>query len=117
MERARRPMRSLRENHGAGRRLDACRRRRMVAVRVGHKNVRHSFAAHRIEQRRDVVVVERAGIDDGDMSAADDVGERPLERERARIVGKQPPHAWDDFLHHARCKVERLIEGNIVAHG
>ncbi len=42
----------------------------MIAMGMGDEDMRHGLAAHRIEQRRDVRVVERAGIDDRDAAAA-----------------------------------------------
>ena len=53
-------MRPLAVGRGAGRGLDPRRRRRMVAMGVGDEDVRHRLAAHRIEQRRDMRLVERA---------------------------------------------------------
>ena len=88
----------------------------MIAMRVGHEDMGDGFAAHRIEQRRDMRLVERTGIDDGDVALADDVGQGPLEGERARIVGEHAPHAGRDLLHGVGRKVEALIEGNVVAH-
>ena len=49
----------------------------MVAVGVGHENMGDGLALHGIEQGGDMRLVERAGIDDGDLPAADDVGDRP----------------------------------------
>ena len=82
----------------AGRGLDPRRRRRMVAMGVGDEDVRHRLAAHGIEQRRDMRVIQRPGIDDGDAAAADDVAHRALERERPRIVAQEAPDAGRDLL-------------------
>ena len=59
VERARRAMRPLAVGRRAGRGLDPRRRRRMVAMGVGDEDVRHRLAAHGIEQRRDMRLVER----------------------------------------------------------
>ena len=88
IERSRRAMRAFRQHGRAGRRLDARHRRRMIAMGVGDEDMRDGLAAHRVEQRRDMGLVERAGIDDGDTAAPDDVAHRALEGERAWIVGR-----------------------------
>ena len=49
-------------------------RRRMIAVGVGDEDMGHGLAAHGVEQRGDVGLVERPRIDDRDLAAADDVG-------------------------------------------
>jgi hypothetical protein len=72
------------------------------------------LVAHGGQQRRDVGLVERAGIDDRDLPAADDVGHRALERERAGIVAEHAPHARRDLLHRVRREVEALVEGDVV---
>ena len=92
------------------------RRRRMVAMGVGDEDMRHRLAAHGVEQRRDMRVVQRARIDDGDAAAADDVAHRSLEGERPRIVAQDPPDAGRDLLDLAGRQVERLVEGDVVAH-
>ena len=60
MERTRRAMRTLRQHSGAGGGLDARHCRRMVAMRVGDKDMRDGFALHGRKQCRDMRVVERA---------------------------------------------------------
>ena len=85
-------------------------------MRMRHEDMGDGFSAHRIEQGRDMRLVERTGIDDRDVAAADDIGQGPLEREWTRIIGEQPPHAGCDLLHGIGRKVETLIEGNVVAH-
>ena len=97
MQRPRRAMRAFGINRGAGRCLDLGHGGRMVAMGVGDENVGHGLAAHGIEQRRDMGVVVRAGIEDRDFAAADDVADRAFEGERARIVGDHGPHAGRDF--------------------
>ena len=80
-------VRALGVNRRAGRRLDLGHGRRMIAVGMGDENVGDGFAAHGVEQRGDMGVVVRPGIDDRDLAAADDVAHRALEGERAGIVG------------------------------
>ena len=116
MQRPRRAVRTLRQRDGAGRRLDGSRGGRMVAMGVGDEDVRHGLAAHRIEQRRDMGFVVRAGIDDRHLAAADDVAHRPLEGERARVVAQQAAHARRDLLDPAGRQVEALVESDVVAH-
>jgi hypothetical protein len=88
----------------------------MIAMGVGDENMRHRFAAHGVEQRLDVGVIRRAGIDDGDLSAPDDVAHGTLERERAGIIRQQPAHARDDVLDHTGSKVESFVEADVVLH-
>ena len=57
------------------------------------------------------------GIDDRDLAAADDVAQRALEGERARIVAQDAPHAGHDLLDHAGREVEGSVEGDVVGHG
>ena len=83
---------------------------------VGDDDVRHRLAAHRVEQRIDVLLVEGTGIDDGDLAAPDDVAQRPLEGERARIVDQDAPHAGHDLLDHAGREIERAVEWDVVGH-
>ena len=90
VQRPRRPVRAFGEDRGAGRGLDPGHRRRMIAMGVGDEDVGHGLAAHRVEQRRDMGVVVRAGIEDRDFAAADDVAHRALEGERARDCWRRP---------------------------
>ena len=116
VQRPRCAMRAFRQNNGAGGRLDRRHGRRMVAMGVGDKNMRHGLAAHRIEQRRDVRRIVRAGIDDRDLAAPDDVAQRTLERERARIVGQNAPHAGRAFLRNPGARSRRSVKLNIFGH-
>jgi hypothetical protein len=88
----------------------------MVAVGVSDDDVRHGLAPHRVEQGRDVRLVDGAGIDDGDAAAADDVAHRALEGERAGIVAQDAPDAGRYLLDLARREIESLVEGDVVAH-
>ena len=83
---------------------------------VGDDDMGHRLAAHRVEQRIDVPLVERAGIDDRDLAAPDDVAQRPLEGERARIVDEDAPHARHDLLDDAGSEIEGAVEGDVVSH-
>src|SRR5712691_1756743 len=55
------------------------RRGRMIAVGMGDEDVRHRLASHGLDEGRDVRLVERPWIDDGDPALSDDVADRPLE--------------------------------------
>src|SRR6478609_3381660 len=81
-------MRPFGEHHGPGRRLDSRHRGGMIPMRMRHEDMGDGFPAYRIEQGRNVHLVERTGIDDRNVALADDVGR----------------------------KVEALVEGNVVAH-
>ena len=117
MERPRRPVRTLGIDRGTGRRLDARRRRGVVAMGVGDEDVGHGLAAHRIEDRCNVPLVVRTRIDHRDLAVPDDVRHRPLERERPRVVGDEPPQAGHDFLDLAGREVEAFVERDVVGHG
>ena len=109
-------VRALGVNRGAGRRLDLGRRRRMIAMGMGDENVGYGFAAHRIEQRGNMGVVLRTGIDDRDLAAADDVAHRALEGERARIIGDDGAHAGRHVGGAAGHQIECLVVSDVVAH-
>ena len=116
MQRTGQPVRPLRVDCRAGRRLDLRHRRRMIAMSVGDENMGDGLVAHGIEQRSDMGVVIGAGIEDRHFAAADDVAHRALEGERARIVG----HHGADAGRHLACgvglEIERFVEGDVVAH-
>jgi len=116
MEGARRAVRAFGEDQSAGCRLDPRDRWRMVAMGMGHEDMGDGFPAHGVEKGRDVRFIERAGVDDRDPAATDDVGHRPLEREWPGIVGEQPPHPRHHLLHCFRRKVETAIERDVSAH-
>ena len=116
MQRASEPVRALGENFCAGRGLDLGHRRRMVAMGVGDEDVRHRLAAHRVEQRRDMGVVVGAGIEDRHLAAADDVADRALEGERARIVGRHRTHQRRHLFRPVGLEIERLVERDVVGH-
>ena len=88
----------------------------MIAMGMGDENVRDGFAAHGIEQRRDMGIVIGAGIEDRDFAAADDVTHRALEGERARIIGDHRAHAGRDLRHRVGLEIESLVERDVVAH-
>src|SRR5262249_26303969 len=72
------------------------------------------LAAHDVEQRLDMCRVVRPGIDDRDLTATDDVADRALERERARIVGQDAANAGRDLFGASWRQVEILVERNVV---
>ena len=80
----------------------------MVAVGVDDDDMRDRLAAHGREQPRDMGRRVRAGIDDRDPAAADDVAAGAGEGERAGIAGDEPAHqrAHRD----ARAGADREIE-------
>ena len=116
MQRPRGAVRAFGIDGGAGRRLDRRHRRRMVAVGVGDEDRRHRLVAHGVEQRADVALVGRAGIDDGDLAAADDVAHRALEGERPRIVGHHAADAGHRLVHRVGGEIEIFVEGDVVGH-
>ena len=70
-------MRSLRQDLRPGCGFDLARRRRLIAVRMGDKDVGDRFAADGLEQGRDMGGIVRARIDYRDLAAANDVTDRP----------------------------------------
>ena len=101
---------------GAGRRLDRRHGRRVVAVGVGDEDRRHRLVAHGIEQRADVALIGRPGVDDGDLAAADDVAERALEGERPRIISHHAADARHRLVHRVGGEIEIFVEGDVVGH-
>src|SRR6516165_1601324 len=85
----------------------------MIAMSVSDENVGDGLAAHGVEQRGDMRLIKRSGIDDRDLALSDDVGDRSLVGERARIIRKQAPHPWLRLLDLAGDEVERLVEGDV----
>ena len=112
MQRPRRAMRPFAVGFCASGRLDARRRRRMVAMGVGDEDMRHRLPSHRIEERGDMRLIERPRIDEGDLAAADDVADRPLERHRPRIVAHDAPQTGAHLLDEAGPQVEIFVEGD-----
>jgi len=117
MERPRRPVRPLPVGLGARRRLDAGGTGRVIPVRMSDQDMGDGLAAHRIEQRRPMGLVDRAGIDDGDSAAAHDVAHGALEGERPRIVAEQSPHPRDHLFDLPGRQVEAAVEGDVLGHG
>src|ERR1700733_11401304 len=83
---------------------------------MGDEDVGHRLAAHRIEECCDMSVVIGPGIEDCDLAAADDVADRALEGEWARVIGCDRPHQRCDFLRLVRCQIESLVEWNVIPH-
>jgi len=54
----------------------------VIVVRVRDQHVRDLFVAEPAHQRVDVSLVERAGIDHGDLAASEHVGAGAVVRER-----------------------------------
>src|SRR3974390_987263 len=109
-------MRSLRQNLRPGRSLDLGCRWRMIAVRMGNKDVGDRFAAHGLEQSGDMCGIVGARIDYRDLPTTNNVTDRPLKRVRARIVGGNRPHAGHYLLDPIGCETETLIERDVVVH-
>ena len=76
-----------------------------------------TVSAYGVEQRADVSGVVRAGVDDGDLAAADDVAHGALEGERPRIIGHHAAQAGHRLVHSAGGEIEIFVEGDVVGHG
>ena len=74
-------------------------------MRVSDENVGHRFAAHSVKQSGDMARIVRAGIDDRHLVATNDITHRPLEGERARIIGHYAPQAGHRLVYLAGCKI------------
>ena len=114
MQRTRRAMRALGVSLGAGDFLDRGSGGGMIAMGMGDKDMRYRLALHRVEQRIDMHLIVRTGIEDGDVAASDDVTDGSFEGERSRIIGEQPAHPGRDLLDLAGREIEAFVEADIV---
>ncbi len=102
-------MRAKAVGRGPGRRLQRLRRRRMVVMRMGYQDMGHLLAGETREQCGDMLVEIGAGVDDGDLALADDIGAGALEGERARV-------ARDDAADAGRHRFEpAILERHVAA--
>ena len=88
----------------------------MVAVGMGHQDMRDGFVTHCIKQRRDMHDIVGAGIDNRHLAVPDDVADRTFERERAWIIGHDRAYAGRHFLDLIGLEAETLVERNVVIH-
>src|SRR5215471_1825688 len=88
----------------------------MIAMGVSDDDVGHRLAAHGVKERSRMAAIERPRIDDRDLAAADDIGQRPREGERAWIIGEDTPHAGRNVVDDARSEVERALERDVFGH-
>ena len=88
----------------------------MVAVGVRDDDMRDGLAAHGVEQRLDMVGQVRAGIDDRDLPAADDVAAGAGEGVGAGIVGDDPAHERAHRDAGAGADREIEVEGEVGGH-
>src|SRR5450759_4558513 len=79
--------------------------------------MRHGLIAHGVKQRRGVLLIVGAGIDNRDLALADDVTHRAREGEGARVVAENPPYARADLVGYAGLKRKIAIERDIVVGG
>ena len=59
---------------------------------VRDQNMRHGFMRQRLQQRVDMRLVERSGIDHRHIAMTDDIGARTLEGERPGVACDQPSY-------------------------
>ena len=114
VERPRMTVRPFGQHDGAGGCFQRRRVRRMIAMGVRDENMRDGFTLHRIENGGDVGGVFRAGIDNRDLAAPDDVAVGALEREWTGIVAQDAPHARTALDRLAGQLIESFIEWNIL---
>src|SRR3954454_20900576 len=89
----------------------------MVAVGVGDEDVAHPLTG--VEGGHDgidVSVEQRAGIDDGDVAVAHEVGAGAEVGELARVLGHDPAHEGGDLLDAPVHHVEVPHEGDRRRH-
>ena len=87
--------------------------RRVVVVGVRYQHVGDGLPGGGANERVDVGGVGRAGIDDGDVAAPDDVGAGAVERERARISGHHAPDQRRQLRHRAVLELQLAPEGDV----
>jgi hypothetical protein len=83
---------------------------------VRDEDMRHGFAAHGIEERRNMPSIVGTGIDDGYTSMTEDITHGPLKRERSWIVGDEAPDAGGRLIHNTGFEIETPIEWNVFGH-
>ncbi len=116
MQRPRGAVRTFSIDGSACRRLDRRHRRRMIAMSMCDKNMRHSLVANGIEERADMRFVIRTGIDDRDLATTDDVANGSLESEWAGIVGHDTSDACHRLVDSVRRDGEVFVERDVVGH-
>ena len=90
---------------------------RVIAMGVGHQQMRDGLALERVEQRVDVLGEIGPGIDDGDIAPAQHVGAGAVPGEGARVARDDAPHAGCDLLEHAVRERELARERHRLAQG
>jgi len=85
----------------------------MIVMCMRDEDVRHRFAADRLEQRIDMTLIQRARIDDRDLATSDDAADRSLERERSAIVRHDPANSRSRLVHLTGSKRQILVERNV----
>ena len=110
----RRPVGAGADDRRAGRRAERRRRRRMVAMGMGDEDVADAPSLRRAQQRFDMRRVDRAGIDDRHLLAADDVTAGPGRGEGRGIVGDDPSHQRRDLGRLAGRRLDRPLEDEFV---
>ena len=86
----------------------------MIAMRMRDDDMVDALAFCRIDKRRDVSCIVGTGIEDRDLSVADNVGARAGEGERPGIGRKHAADQRRDLLHLVRFRIEVAFEGDIV---
>ena len=95
---------------GAGQGLEPCSERRVVAMGVGDEDVRNGPLADSGEERFEMCIVVRTGIDDGEFAHSHDEGRRAGEGEWAWIGADDAGDERRDLLRDAVRRIEIAVE-------
>lgn len=88
----------------------------MVAMGVGDHHVGHRLAGNGLEHRIHMLRRVRAGVEDGHVTMADDIGAGAREGEGGRIGGHDAAHQRRHVHRLANGGIEIAVEGNVSAH-
>ncbi len=114
------PRRSGRPERGdlsAGKSLQAARALAMIAMTMGDEDISQVLAFDGVRYGLEMVAVGRAGVDHGDLSAADHITIGAEERVRAGIIGNDAPDVGRDLLGDAVVHILTTIESKLRRHG
>src|SRR5262249_9792229 len=83
---------------------------RMIAMGMADEDVAHGPSVDRIDQRRQMRLVLRAGVDYRQIVAAEDIAVGAMEGEWAWIVGRQSQHTGSCFDRLAASRFKTGVE-------
>src|SRR5262245_17653381 len=101
---------------GACNGLESRGKRRVVGMGMSNEDVGYGLVADRSEERLEMGLILRPGIDDRDLAMADDEGRGAGEGEGSRIVAQYPACSPRCPRRFTRCSDEFPVEFDVV-HG